>query len=110
MAVEVRGEIEIQERHQTAKSLSPDEPLVIRSAGVMVRAIQAGPGNDLEQAMEERFVPDMHADGDGRLTAVSSETALTDQDTEEESHLQRARAGQFFGSLHSASRSCYTVW
>ena len=111
MRVQVDGEVPVQERDESAQRWAADEPLKVRAARVMVRTVEPGAGDDLEQALKEVLMAGVHPNGDGRLPPVATEAALTDEYAEEESDLQLGwfvRLGQVVGS--STWGCCYTVW
>ena len=51
---------------------------------MVIRPVEAGAGDELDQATEERLVPCVHPDGYGRLPAVSAEAPFADQDADQE--------------------------
>ena len=51
---------------------------------MVVRAVEAGAGDGIEEPVEEGFVPGVHAQGDVGLAAVAPEVALADEEAEEE--------------------------
>jgi hypothetical protein len=106
MLVQVGRHVLVEERDQSAERRAADEPLEVRSARMVIRPVEAGAGDEFDQATEERLVPRVHPDGDGRLPAVSAEAAFADQDAD-----QQARIESFdCDSPASAWGCCYTVW
>lgn len=58
---------------------------------MMIWTVQSGARDDLEQPVKEVFMPDVHTHGDGRLAAITPETALADEDAEEKPQFELHR-------------------
>lgn len=104
--VEVGGEMDVQDRHQTAKSRAPDQPLEVRSARMIVGTVQAGAGDELDETLEERLVTRVHPDGDRGLFAVAAEAPFADEDPDQEPQFESLRCD----SPPLTCAGCYTVW
>lgn len=88
MTVQVWGDVAIEDGDESAEGPSPDDPLEVLSARMPVRAVEASSGDDIRQAAEEGLVTGVHADGDCRLTTVSSEAPFADEDAEEQPDIE----------------------
>jgi hypothetical protein len=106
MFVYLRSEVLVEGWDESPKSRAPDEPLEVRSTGMVVGAVEPGAGDDLEESSEERFVPGMHPNRYGWLAAVTAEAPLPDQYADEQADLESLRCK----SPLSSCGSCYTVW
>jgi hypothetical protein len=106
MTVDVGGEVLVQERDGAAEGGASEDPLEVRSARMVVRAVQARARDDLDEAMEHGLVSGVHPDRDGGLFAITPEAPLADQDPHEE---PRVPLGDGCYPLMT-SESCYTVW
>ncbi len=104
--VEIGREVGVEDRDESAERRAADEPLEVLSAGMVVRTVQAGAGHEFDEAMEERFVPDMHPDGHGRLFPVPAEAPLPDEDADQKAQVESLRCD----SPPPTWSGCYTVW
>ena len=104
--VQVRAQVGVEERDQAAERRAPDEPLEVRSAGMMVWAVEPRSRDELTESTEERFVPGVHPDGYRRLAAVPTEASFADQDPDEQARIKSLQCR----SPQSAWACCYTVW
>ena len=106
MLVEIGREMGVEDRHQPAESRAADEPLEVLSARMVVRTVEAGAGHELDEAVEERLMSDVHPDGHRRLFPVSAEAALPDEDADQEAQVESLRCD----SPPPTWSGCYTVW
>ena len=93
MSVEFRREIQVEDRHEGAEGLAPDEPLEEGPPRVVIWTVEARAGDDLEEPMEEVLVTDVHANRDGGLPTIATEAPFTDEDPEEKADLEVIRHG-----------------
>src|SRR6266704_751791 len=85
MAVEIRREPAVEERHEfIAKVWAPGHPLKVVSPAVVIRAIEASTRKGPLQPPEDRLVPDVHSQSHLGLAAVAAEVPLSDQKPDEE--------------------------
>jgi hypothetical protein len=106
MGVEGRGEVLVEEGDQPAESRAPDQPLEVRSPGMVIGTVEAGARDELHETMEECLVAGVHPDGDGWLAAVATEAALADQDPDQQPRIESFHCD----SPPPAWGCCYTVW
>jgi len=109
MFVDGRGQVMVEDRDEGPKGRSPDEPLEVRSTGMVIGAVQAGAGDDLFEPAEQGLVADVHPYRDRGLATIAAEAALSDEDADEEPDLELLGADWRLG-LSSTCGSCYTVW
>lgn len=95
VAIEVGSEIGVEDRNEALECCSSHEPLEVRPSRMVIWTVEAGSWDDLDEAMEETLVTCVHPNGDGGLTAVPAEAALSDQDADEEADIEEV--GEMIG-------------
>ena len=89
MPVEIRREPSVEYRHKfVTQERAPRHPLKVVSPAVMIRAIEAAPGKCPFQPLEDRLVPDVHAQSHLSLATVATEMTFPDQEPDEESEVK----------------------
>lgn len=99
VSVDLLGEPSVEERDEMAERSTANEPLVVGASRMVVGPVESGTGDDDGEKPEERFVSNVHADGDRRVATVSAEAALADEDADQEATLELWKMEGIVGGL-----------
>jgi hypothetical protein len=109
-----------EDRQQAlSKGYAPCHPLVVAPATMMIRTVELGTWDYLDEPLEELFVSNMHSQGDLGLAAIAAKMSFANQDANQEAlfefrHARSILSGWLFhcqvsrGTCPSVSPSSFT--
>lgn len=106
MSIQFRGQVLLQDGEQLLdESPSAGHPLVIRSSGVVIGAVQPAGREVLLQPLKQRLVAGVHAQDNLRLAPVAPERTLADEQPDDQATLEHGE----FGHGRVVAEVCFTV-
>jgi hypothetical protein len=86
----LRPKMLVQERHELiAEHRATRHPLVVAATRMVVRTVQPAARHAVHEPLEQRLVVSVHPERDLGLAPVTAEMPLPDQDSDQESGVER---------------------